>query len=193
MSDTPISLLERLQVRSDSHAWQRLMDVYEPMLRGWLRGYAFQPADVDDVVQEICAVLVRELPRFRHDGRQGAFRRWLHGMLVNRLRVFWRERRKRGVNGVDISEDFFNQLEDPQSSLSRLWEAQHDKHVAHRLLRTLQPEFEESTWRAFSMLVFEGKPAADVAEELGLSVNAVRLAKSRVLRRLRQESAGLID
>lgn len=193
MSQTPVSLLERLRLRPDQDAWRRLLHLYEPMLRGWLRRYAVQAADADDMIQEICGVMLREIPAFDHGGRPGAFRRWLRGVMVNRLRVFWRERRKQPHAACAAPQNLFEQLEDPASELSRLWDAEHDQHVTRRLLALLQPEFEPTTWRAFQLLVLEGRPTAEVARELGISVNAVRLAKSRVLRRLRQEAAGLID
>src|SRR5262249_60000951 len=85
------------------------------------------------------------------------------------------------------------QLEDPGSDLSRRWDREHDEHVARRLLELLRPEFQPNTWRAFERLMLEGGKPDEVAAELGLSVNAVFIAKSRVLRRLREEAEGLID
>jgi RNA polymerase sigma-70 factor, ECF subfamily len=194
MPDTPVSLLERLRLRPDPASWQRLVDLYTPLIRGWLRRHALQDPDADDLVQEVLGVLVRELPNFRHDLRPGAFRRWLRTVTVNRLRTFWRGRRSRPVAAGD--SDFLqmlDQLADPDSGLSRLWDEEHDRHVARRLLELLEPEFEPNTWRAFRRLVLEGQPTAEVAAELGVTPNAVRIAKSRVLSRFRQEVAGLLD
>jgi RNA polymerase sigma-70 factor (ECF subfamily) len=193
MAETPISLLERLRLQPDSASWRRFVDLYAPLIRDWLRRYALQPAEVDDIVQEVLVVLVRELPQFRHDLRRGAFRRWLRGVLVNRLRVCWREHRIRPITVTCGSEDILGQLEDPESSLSRLWDEEHDRHVAHRLLELIAPEFEAVTWQAFKYLVLEGRGTAEVATLLSISANAARIAKSRVLKRLREEMDGLID
>src|SRR5258708_29200169 len=95
LPETPISLLERLRLRPDPASWQRLVDLYTPLIHHWLGRYHLQSADTDDLIQEVLATLVRELPEFRHDLRQGAFRRWLRGVAVNRLRNFWRARRTR--------------------------------------------------------------------------------------------------
>jgi RNA polymerase sigma-70 factor (ECF subfamily) len=192
--DTPISLLERLRLRPDGASWQRLVDLYTPLIRNWLRRYDLDGADADDLTQEVMQVLVRELPNFRHDLRTGAFRRWLRNVTVNRLRIFWRGRRARPVaaGGSDFGH-MLDQLEDPGSGLSRLWDEEHDRHVAHRLLELIEPEFEPTTWRAFRGLVLESKRTADVAAELGLTPNAVRIAKSRVLGRFREEIDGLLD
>jgi RNA polymerase sigma-70 factor (ECF subfamily) len=149
---------------------------------------------VEDLGQDVLAVIVRELPRFHHDGRPGAFRRWLRTVTVNRLRGLWRERRHRpqGTGDSDFLK-MLDQLEDPGSPLSRQWDQEHDRHLASRLLQMAEPDFEPNTWRAFRRVALEQTPAAAVADELGISVNAVLLAKSRVLRRLRQELDGLID
>lgn len=193
MADTPISLLERLRLQPDSASWQRFVSLYTPLIRDWLRRYTLQPSDVDDVVQEVLAVLVRELPQFQHDLRRGAFRRWLRSVMLNRLREHWRDRRIRPVADPAGMEKVLSQLEDPNSGLSRLWDEEHDRHVARRLLALIAPEFEPVTWQAFQLLVLEGRRTADVAAQLNISANAARIAKSRVLSRFRQEIDGLID
>jgi RNA polymerase sigma-70 factor (ECF subfamily) len=187
--ETPISLLERLRLHADDASWERLVLLYSPLIRGWLARYNLQPNDADDVCQEVMQTLLRELPHFRHDLRRGAFRRWLRNVAVNRLRSFWRGRRAGGA-GLEVVLD---QLEDPDSDLSRQWDEEHDRHVARRLLELIEPEFEAPTWRAFRLLVLEGQSTREVADRLGITANAVRVAKSRVLARFRQEIAGLID
>jgi RNA polymerase sigma-70 factor (ECF subfamily) len=194
MPDTPVSLLERLRLRPDAGSWQRLVDLYTPLIQDWLRRQGLRPPDVEDLTQDVLGVLVQEMPRFEHDGRPGAFRRWLRNVTVNRLRTFWRARDRRPVapGGNDFGQ-VLDQLADPGSGLSAAWDREHDRHVLRRLLELLEPEFEPATWRAFRLLVLEGRPTADVAAEVGISANAVRIAKSRVLSRLRRESAGLVD
>lgn len=191
MLDTSVSLLERLRVQPDADGWRRLVELYEPLLNSWLRRYAVPPADAADLVQEVLTVLVRELPEFRHDLRPGAFRRWLRNILLNRLRVFWRTRQRQGETGD--ADEILAQLEDPSDRLERLWDQEHDRHILIRLTELLQKEFEPATWDAFRLTALEGQPYSSVAAALNLSVNAVRIAKSRVLKRMRQEAAGLIE
>ena len=194
MTQTPISLLERLRLRPDEASWQRLVDLYTPLIRDWLRRHALQPPDADDLVQDVLGVLVRELPQFRHDLRPGAFRRWLRNVTVNRLRVFWRGRRARPLAPADTDfEHTLAQLQDPDSALSRLWDEEHDAHVLRRLLALMEQEFEPVTLQAFRRLTFEGASGQEVAAELGMSLAAIYGAKSRILQRLRQEAAGLLD
>jgi RNA polymerase sigma-70 factor (ECF subfamily) len=191
---TSFSLLDRLQQQPDEAAWKRLVDVYTPLLHAWLRRYAVQPSDADDLVQEVFQVLHRELPQFEHSQHKGAFRRWLRTILVHRLRDAWRGRQYRPeVTGNSNFLQQLDELEDPNSGLSQLWDKEHNQHVVSRLLELIEPEFTPATWQAFRRQVVDGADAGVVAAELGLSLNAVFIAKSRVLSRLRQEGAGLID
>jgi RNA polymerase sigma-70 factor (ECF subfamily) len=187
-------LLDRLRLQPEPASWQRLVDLYTPLLQGWLRRYHLQACDTDDLVQDVLAVLVKEVPQFDHNGRPGAFRSWLRTILVNRLRKFWQRQQARPVatGGSDLQQAL-DQWEDPHSALSRLWDREHDEYVSRRLLELIQPEFAPSTWQAFQRVVVEGAPAQEVAAELGISVNAVFIAKSRVLGRLREEGRGLLE
>ena len=89
--------------------------------------------------------------------------------------------------------ELLQQLESPASTLGQQWDAEHDRYVAHRLLARIEPLFEPASLAAFRRVVIDGQKPRDVAAELGLSVNAVLVAKSRVLRQLRRELKGLTD
>ena len=186
-----MSLLEGLQHSSSPESWRRLVDLYTPLVRAWLGRYGVPPHDLDDLSQEVFGAVVRDLPDFRHNARTGALRSWLRTITVNRLRNYWRDRKTRPatVGGSEFGAAL-DQLADPASEFSRQWDEDHDRRVLTRLLDIIRPEFEPATWQAFRLLTLVGKPTAAVAEELGLSTNAVRIAKSRVLRRLREEAAG---
>jgi RNA polymerase sigma factor (sigma-70 family) len=194
MSVTSASLLDRLRSNPRSDAWQRLVEMYEPHVRGWLRRHHLLDQDADDVVQEVMAVVVRRLPEFQHNGRTGAFRTWLRTITVNCLRDHWRsgKRRPQATGDTDFQQ-LLGQLEDPASNLSRVWDQEHDRHVTRQLLETLRGDFEPTTWQAFQRTALDGLSAAEVAAELGITSNAVFIARSRVLARLRQEAAGLLD
>jgi len=184
--ETSVSLLERLQRAPNAGSWHAFVNLYTPWLQGWLRQYRMQDADVDDLVQEVLATVSRELPNFRSGGSPGSFRSWLHAIARNRLRDFWRARRR--AAGATLED-----VEDPAGKLGTFWDREHDRYVAHRLLDLIASEFEPTTVQAFRRSVMEGLRAERVAADLEISVNAVYIAKSRVLARLRQEIGGLID
>lgn len=194
MAETSISLLERLRQSPDDSGWQRFVDIYTPLIRHWLGRYSVSEADADDLTQEVLTVVLRRMPDFIHARRLGAFRRWLKTITVNCLRDFWKARGKAPVAGGGSDfQRFLDALDDPESALSRTWDHEHDQHVTQRLLEYVKPLFKPKTWEAFERVALHGHPADQVAAELGLSVNAVVIAKSRVLSKLRQEGAGLID
>jgi RNA polymerase sigma-70 factor (ECF subfamily) len=193
MSETSLSLLDRLRIRSDADSWRQLIEMYTPLIQGWLRQQGVPATDADDLTQEVMAVLVQELPHFQHNRRRGAFRNWLRTITVHRLRALWRARNRRPAAGGSDCLKLLDELEDPESALSRLWDQQHDQHVARRVLALVEPRFEPTSWQAFRRVVLDGLKAQVVAAELGISVNAVLLAKSRVLSQLRREMDGLTD
>lgn len=112
---------------------------------------------------------------------------------MNRLRTFHKTRRKQPLVGGEEIDHRLAQLEDPNSDLARQWDEDHDKHVFRKLLAVIRPDFAAATWEAFTRFALEDRPAAQVARELGLSENGVVQAKFRVLKRLREEGAGLLD
>jgi RNA polymerase sigma-70 factor (ECF subfamily) len=193
VAETSYSLLERLRVAPDDPAWRQLVDLYTPLLRGWLRRYSVQDADADDLVQDVLTVVIRELPHFQDNHQSGSFRTWLRAILVHRLQDFWRRRDYRpDAAGGDLLQQL-DELEDPNSGLSQVWDQEHDRHVVRRLLETIRDEFRPSTWDAFAGVMLDGARPTEVAQRLGVSVNAVLLAKSRVLSRLRQVGQGILS
>lgn len=196
MSDsenTPRSLLQRLHSDAAADDWRQLVNLYTPLIQKWLGQYGVAGADGDDLVQDVFRALVDEIPKFRHNGRAGAFRRWLRLALVNRLRAYWRRQKDRKLVAGEDAERAIVELEDEGSDPNRMWDREHDEFVARRLLELLEPEFTRSTWHAFRRQVLDGAKAAEAAAELGMTPNAALIAKSRVLRRFREEVKGLVD
>lgn len=194
MRPTSVSLLDRLRnAASDSPAWQRLQEIYLPLIHSWLLRVPGLGHEVDDLSQEVLVVLIRELPSFERR-RDGAFRSWLRQITLNRIRAFQRTRRKRPLagGGADV-ELLLAQLEDPASDIARQWDRDHDRHVFQKLLAIVKPDFAPATWQAFTRFALDGQPAARVADELGMSEREVIQAKYRILKRLRAEAGELID
>jgi RNA polymerase sigma-70 factor (ECF subfamily) len=194
MEQTSVSLLEKLQAPGDQEAWDRLVGLYAPLLRQWLRSFDVQSADAEDLVQDVLTVVVRESPKFVHNQQAGAFRAWLRKTLVNRLRNFWRQRQHQPVAaGGSSAAERLQELEDDASQASRLWDEQHDRATLSRLLAQIRGRFQPKTWDAFQRQLFGGQRADEVARDLGMPLGSVYVARSRVLAALRREAAGLID
>jgi len=194
MNDTSLSLLAHLRRSPESEAWNRLVNLYAPLIRAWLRKYDVQDSDADDLVQEVLLAVSKDLNKFKHGGQPGAFRGWLKAILVNRLRKFWRARDRRPqAHGNSDIDARLAQLDDPSSELSLIWNREHNQYVLRQLLALAEPHFAATTWKAFCRVALDGAPPDVVAEEMGISRNAVIIAKCRVLSRLRQQSEGLIE
>lgn len=191
--ETPVSLLERLKHKPLETDWYRLDQLYRPLIRQWLRRDPTLRHETDDLVQEVMTVLTRELVQFDRQ-RLGSFRSWLKTITLNRLKMFWRscKNHPEPLNGTS-SESPLSQLADPASELSQLWDRQHDQHVIHRLLEMVQPDFEPTTWKAFQQVMLNEHKIEEVARNLGISANAVMIAKCRVIKRLRQEGEAFVD
>ena len=191
--ETPLSLLERLRTAPDEASWRRLDDIYRPLIRRWLLPWHSLDDEAEDVVQDVLTVLIRELPAFERQ-RKGSFRSWLRTITAHRALAYHRSlQRQPQPVGAALEACPLALLQDPNSELSRRWDEEHDQHVLRRLLELIEPMFEKTTLAAFRRVVFDEVAAARAAEELGISVAAVWLAKSRVLKALRQEAKGLID
>jgi RNA polymerase sigma-70 factor (ECF subfamily) len=194
MNTTSKSLLDLLRhARPDAAEWRRLQDIYQPLIRHWLLRLPGLHGEIDDLTQEVLVVLFRELPAFERR-RHGSFRAWLRQITVNRTRAFCKRRRQQPLAGGQVEvEHLLTQLEDPRSELARQWDHDHDGHVFQKLLALVEPDFEPKTWQAFLRFALDGQAAARVAEELGMTEGAVVKAKSRILKRLREEAGEMLD
>jgi RNA polymerase sigma-70 factor (ECF subfamily) len=193
VTSTSDTLLDRLKVaRRDDSDWGRFEAVYRPLIRRWIGRIPGLGDEVDDVSQAVFLVLLREIPRFDRR-REGSFRAWLRRVTVNRVRVYLRQRRRQIGTGAAQTDGFLDQMADSRSLLARQIDEEHHQHVCNALLAAVRADFTQATWEAFQQFAVDGRPASEVARELGLTVNAVVKAKSRVLKRLRQEAAGFLE
>lgn len=189
--ETPRSLLVRLRCSPDSDAWYRLVALYTPWVRSILQYAGVCLSDQDDLQQEVFVALARELPKFDHNGRPGAFRSWLKTVVVHRM--LHHRRTKKALEGRLDRTQNLAVISDPFSELEAYWDQEHDRYIVQELMKQVEGCFSQTVWRAFQRQVLDGWKAADAARELGITVNVALLAKSRVLRRLRDEAAGLVE
>ncbi len=187
MNTTSASLLDRLRQREQPDAWARFVQLYTPLLYRWAVGLRLREADAADLVQEVLTTLVQKLPEFHYD-RGGSFRRWLRTVLRNKWGAL---QRRRAPVPMDAQAGPLADL--PAPAEDERDEAEYREYLVERGLQLIRGDFEPATWRAWQEFAVAGRPAADVARELGLSPHAVYLAKARVLRRLREELQGLLD
>jgi RNA polymerase sigma-70 factor (ECF subfamily) len=187
MNTTSYSLLERLRHAPDEADWARFVYLYSPLLFRWARQAGLDEADAGDLVQDVFVILLKELPRFEHDPAH-SFRAWLKTVALNR----WRNQVKRQARAPARPGDaFLADVAAPDDSLFE--EQEYRRELLGRALGLLRDEFQPATWKAFHEHGLNGRPAAQVAEELVMTVGAVYAAKCRVLGRLREQLRGLLE
>jgi RNA polymerase sigma-70 factor (ECF subfamily) len=184
MTTTPASLLERLRLPDPGDAWDRFVALYTPLIYSWARQVGLQESDAADLVQEVMTLMLQKLPGFAYD-RHGSFRAWLKTVTLNQ----WRAACRRAVARREAGPP----PDVPAAQAEAFWEAEYRRHLVGQALRIMQADFEPKTWQACWEVVVHDRPAAEVASQLGISVGTVYAAKCRVLARLRQELAGLVD
>jgi len=193
-STTPRSLLARLEAK-DEAAWDRLVGLYAPLVVHWCRKYHLSEQDSADVVQNVFQAIATHISTFRKEKPGDTFRGWMRRITQNKVHDHYRRlgREPGGVGGTE-AQIWFSQL--PESDESEGGEPVQDEgelSLFARGLELIRTEFEERTWKAFWRTAIESQTTKDTASELGMTVGAVRVAKSRVLRRLREELGDLIE
>jgi RNA polymerase sigma-70 factor (ECF subfamily) len=187
MNTTSYTLLDRLRDSPDAAAWARFVHLYSPLLFRWARQTGLDEAAAGDLVQDVFVILLKELPHFEHDPAR-SFRAWLKTVALNR----WRNQVKRRARGPALAGD--GVLADvPAPDESAFEELEYRREVLGRALHLLRDEFQPATWKAFQEHGLNGRPAAQVAAELTMTVGAVYAAKCRVLGRLRECLRGLLE
>ena len=184
-STTHLSLLIKLRSKSETAAWSQFVKLYAPLVHRWVGAIGIQEPDRSDVAQDVFMVLLGKISTFQYDP-QKSFRGWLRTITLNKCRDLLRVRRNHSSRLV------LEKIERAaQEDSDWLTETEYRNHLANSALKLMREHFSESTWRACWAHVAEGRPARDIAIELGITENAVYLARARVLKRLRSELEGL--
>ncbi len=193
IGSTSSSLLNKVKSR-DQEAWQRLTRLYGPLVDFWLKQARLQPADTRDIFQDVFKAVAEGIGSFRKDRPSDRFRGWLRTIVRNKLSDhFRRQGTQPAAAGGSEAYQRLQEIEGRDTPAEDRQELDALQQLRLRALELIRCEFEDRTWQAFWRVVAGGEATKDVAEDLGVTSSAVRLAKSRVLRRLREEMEGLED
>jgi RNA polymerase sigma-70 factor (ECF subfamily) len=182
---TPRSLIDRARA-NDPAAWARLVDLYAPLAHRWCRRLGLNDADTADVLQDVFLSVAAHLAGFRKERSGDTFRGWLRVILRNKVHDHFRRLgREPGGEGGTEAQLRFARLTEPEPIEEPSVDAA-ERLLLRRCCDLIRPEFHDRTWQAFWATAVEGRSAPDVAADLGMSAVGVRVAKSRVLQRLRE-------
>jgi RNA polymerase sigma-70 factor, ECF subfamily len=188
MHTTPPSLLERLRQPNEQAAWERFVEIYTPLIYYWACKIGLQNQDAVDLVQDVFMTLIQKMPAFQYNEKQ-SFRAWLRTVTINK----WRDKRRRNALPLEPGNGEALKQIASANDAEALWDAEYNQQIVGRALEIMQAEFSPTVWKACWETIVSGLPPKQVAANLGISIASVYAAKSRVLRRLRQELVGLLD
>jgi RNA polymerase sigma-70 factor (ECF subfamily) len=186
-SRTGSVLLLLLSNPADPNYWNDFVERYAPKIHGWCRQRGLQDSDAQDVTQEVLTKLVQKLRTFAYDPEKGSFRGWLQTLTYHAWSDYLKSRQRAG--GVSAHQEIVERLETLEARddlLKRLADA-FDLELLAEAQARVQLQVTPRDWKIFEALGLEGRPGPAVARELGMTVSAALMAKSRVQKKLRQE------
>lgn len=187
VGSTNSDLITRAQANEPA-AWEQLVDLYAPLIYTWLRRAGASSEDSRDLVQDVLQAVSNHLRRFDQRRSEGSFRGWLWIITHNKLRDF--QRRQFGLPAAPGGSAHALIVENiPAGTLSSFNDSSSPpRHIqdVRQALRVIQNDFKERTWQAFWLYAVEELDATEVGGLLEMSPTAVRLAKLRVLQRLKE-------
>lgn len=187
---THATLLARLSGGEDRTAWDEFCLRYGELILSFARRQNLQPADCDDVVQEVMLALTKSMPGFRYDPTKGKFRSYLKTVVLHA--VFRSSRQKQGQHALGEMDGEVKAAEN-DADLDAIWEEEWRQYHLRQALRVVAAEFSESDRTAFEQYAIQGRDARETAELLGMSVDQVYQAKSRILKRLSKLIAAQVE
>ena len=187
VGSTSSSLLDRVKVR-DEAAWRRMVSIYGRLVLYWCRCAGIQREDHVDVCQEVFRAVAVNIDGFRHDQPGDTFRGWLRTITRSKVADYFRQQNRQPVAiGGSAAHERFLAIPDCDASSAVEVGNQERAILVAQVLDLIRSEFEDRTWQAFWQVAVEGRSSGVVAEMLEMTPAAVRQAKSRILRRLREE------
>jgi RNA polymerase sigma-70 factor (ECF subfamily) len=188
------SLLVRVQARDDD-AWRQVCRLYAPVVETWGRQRGVPQHDLGDVRQDVFLAAAAGIADFQRQREGQTFRGWLYGITHFKVLDYWRRRAKQphAAGGSDAQQMLRELPEEISAEASGDALAADRSGVYRRALELVRGEFTDQSWQAFWKTAIEEQSAAEVGAELGMKPGAVYVAKSRVLKRLRETLSGLED
>jgi RNA polymerase sigma-70 factor (ECF subfamily) len=169
----------------DNAAWSRLDETFRPIVHRWFRRRwrISQPA-ADDLVQNVLLRALAGLSAFQRHREGQSFTGWLWVIARNEAADYFSSRaRAEAAQGGTDHQHFVAELPDvPPTD-----DEQDIELKLNRLLELVRCDFSDSTKTIFERVIVGGESASEVAADLAMNASAVREAKRRVLRRLREE------
>jgi RNA polymerase sigma-70 factor (ECF subfamily) len=166
---------ESLTNTAESVRFLSLLDEHKRILYKIAASYSRNPADREDLAQEIVAQLWRSFDSYDESYR---FSTWMYRVALN-VAISFNRRETRRLRSVVAAEDVVMEFESvPTESSAR----EDDIQLLWQLIRQL-----DELDRALIVLYLDGNPHATIAEVLGISETNVGTKINRIKQRLRRD------
>ncbi|MBN2562226.1 MAG: sigma-70 family RNA polymerase sigma factor [Phycisphaerae bacterium] len=183
---TSLTLLEGLTDPQNKAAWQRFMGRYQPMVLAFAHRLGLDDNDSQDASQDTMMAFVEGYRRGAYDRKKGRLRSWLFGIAYRKVQDVQRAKgRELVMSDKSDATAFLDSVKAPETA-QEVWEQEWQRAVLRECMSEVEKQFDSTTLQAFGLYVLDECPAEQVAERLGLSRNAVYIAKNRVTSRLRE-------
>jgi len=183
---TSVTLLARLREQpADAGAWQDFVERYRPRIYAYGLAFGLQPADAEDVAQEVLLRLLPCMREFHYDPSQ-SFRAWLKTVTRHLLCDFLAERQREQGSGDSAIVRLLDNVEAREELIRRL-EAEFDQELLEEALRRVQAQVADQHWEVFRLTALESLSGAEASARLGIKASTVYMIKSRVQKLVRDE------
>ena len=187
------SLLIRIRDSADFESWNQFVDIYAPLIHDFARKKGLQEADAADVTQDVLRQVLASIETFQYDPEKGCVRAWLFTVTRNRVNNFLTRDRRAARGSGDTRVRRLLEEQPASENEQADWDQKVKRRIFACAVERVRPEFKPTTWHGFWKTAIEHHQAAEVAAELGMSVGAVYIAKSRVLKRLKEVAEGISE
>jgi RNA polymerase sigma-70 factor (ECF subfamily) len=186
---TTTELLSALRQRGDGPVWTLFCERYRPLVSRFARkNFTLSDADAEDVAQDTLSAFHTAYRRGDYDRDRGRLRKWLFGIAANQVRTFLRKK----YASKEVSSSSVSNLTGPAGAIldesvwERQWEEEWRQAIYQQCMVEVRRQFNAQTVEAFELFAKDGLSAQEVAEQLGMTTNAVYLAKQHILKRIRE-------
>jgi RNA polymerase sigma-70 factor, ECF subfamily len=185
--DTRQSLLLRMKSPHDEEAWSQFAAVYRPVVYRLARKRGLQDADADDLAQRVMLSVRRAIGRWDADPAKGRFRSWLARIAQNAtINALTRRPPDLAVGGTSIV-GLLEEQPEPDHRTQESIESEYRRSLFRWAAQRIRPEFSRETWDAFWLTTVDGMQIEEAGRALQKTLGAVYAARSRVMRRLKDE------
>lgn len=181
------SLLLRIRQPDDAAAWREFAEIYGPLIHRFARKQGLQDADAADLAQEVLYAVAGAIGRLNYDRQLGRFRGWLLTVARSKVSNLFAKRKRQPQDTGDSGLQETLQNVPSGSDDEAYWDAEYERRLFEWAAERVRPGFQETTWQAFWQTAVDGKDVKEVSDQLGITVGAVYIAKSRVLARLKDQ------